>query len=568
MKKRLLIVGGVAGGASCAARSRRLSEDTEIIIFERGPFVSFANCGLPYFVGNVITKEEDLIVASPERFRDYFNIEVRTEHNVCLIDREKREIEVENTATGNISRERYDNLVISPGSVPIFPPLEGIDLPGIFTVKTIPDMRDIMDWIERQNAKKAAVIGGGFIGLEMAENLKKRNLSVSIVEMQKHVMPAIDEEMAAPIHAHLKSSGISLCLGSPVTSFKQLDAGKILITLGSGETQRVDMVILSIGVRPEIELAHTAGLEIGSLGGIQVDEFMRTSDPHIWAVGDAVEVKDCITGSNNMIPLAGPANRQGRIAAHAIMGRRDMAGFRGGQATAVCGMMGLTIASTGATEKTLKKALINGKPMIYEKIYAHPDHIAGFYPGAQKMMIKLLFSPEDGRIFGAQAVGTEGVEKRIDVIAMAIQKEGTVFDLEEAELCYAPQYGAAKDPVNIVGMIAANIVRNEHSIAHWMDLDNCDAYLLDTRRPEEYERGHIDAAVNIPLENLRQRLSELPRNREIWTYCLVGQRSYNAARLLANAGFKVRNICGGYMIHLCIEKIRHQTKPKPNPFKI
>jgi NADPH-dependent 2,4-dienoyl-CoA reductase/sulfur reductase-like enzyme len=274
MKKRLLIVGGVAGGGSCAARSRRHSEDTEIVIFERGPFVSFANCGLPYYVGNVITKEEDLIVASPERFKDYFNIDVRLGHNVRRVDREKKEIEVENRATGEIRREPYDTLVISPGSAPIFPPLEGIDLPGIFTVKTIPDTREIMDWIERQNAKKAAVIGGGFIGLEMAENLIKRGLSVSIVEMQKHVMPAIDEEMAAPIHAHLKSSGISLHLGSPVTRFQQLDAGKILITLASGKTERVDMVILSIGVRPEIELARSAGLKIGALGGIQVDEFM------------------------------------------------------------------------------------------------------------------------------------------------------------------------------------------------------------------------------------------------------------------------------------------------------
>ncbi len=360
MKKRLLIVGGVAGGGSCAARARRHCEDTEIIIFERGPFVSFANCGLPYFVGKVITKEEDLIVASPERFKDYFNIDVRLGHNVLRVDPEKKEIDVENTATGQTTREAYDTLVISPGSAPVFPPLEGINLPGIFTVKTIPDTRKIMDWIEDRNAKKTAVIGGGFIGLEMAENLKKRGLSVSIVEMQKHVMPAIDEEMAAPIHAHLKSSGISLRLGSPVKSFQQLDTGKILITLASGETEHVDMAILSIGVRPEIELARSAGLKIGTLGGIQVDKFMRTSDPHIWAVGDAVEVKDCITGSNNLIPLAGPANRQGRVAADAISGRPNIPGFRGVQATAVCGVMGMTIASTGATEKTLRKTTING----------------------------------------------------------------------------------------------------------------------------------------------------------------------------------------------------------------
>ena len=567
MKRRLLIIGGVAGGGSCAARARRHSEDMEIIIFERGLFVSFANCGLPYYVGNVIEKEEDLIVASPKRFKDYFNVDVRLGHNVRRIDCKKKEIEVENTSTGQICFEPYDTLLISPGSAPIFPPLEGIDLPGIFTVKTIPDTREIMDWIERRGAKKAAVIGGGFIGLEMAENLKKRGLNVCIVEMQQHVMPAIDPEMAAPIHAHLKSSGISLYLGSPLTRFQQLESGKILLTLASGKTDRVDMVILSIGVRPEIELARSAGLNIGTLGGIQVDEFMQTSDPHIWAVGDAVEVKDCVTGSNSLVPLAGPANRQGRIAADAILGRPDMSGFRGVQATAVCGVMGMTIASTGATEKTLKNTRINGEPVIYEKIYAHPDHTANYYPGSQTIMIKLLFSPEDGRIFGAQAVGTQGVEKRIDVIAMAIQMQGTVFDLEEAELCYAPQYGAAKDPVNIVGMIASNVVRNECDIAHWTDLNPSDVYLLDTRTPEEYEKGHMDTAVNISMESLRQRLSELPRDREIWTYCLVGKRSYFAAKLLVNAGFKARSISGGYMVHLCIKKIQQQSKPKPNPFK-
>ena len=568
MKKRLLIIGGVAGGGSCAARARRHSEEMEIIIFERGPFVSFANCGLPYYVGKVIEKEEDLIVASPEHFKDYFNVDVRLGHNVRRVDCEKKEIEVENTTTGQTCIEPYDTLVISPGSSPIFPPLEGIHLPGIFTVKTIPDTREIMDWIEQHNAKKATVIGGGFIGLEMAENIKKRGLGVSIVEMQKHVMPAIDEEMAAPIHAHLKSSGVSLRLGSPVTGFQQLDTGKILISLASGETERADMVILSVGVRPEIELARSAGLKIGALGGIQVDEFMRTSDPHIWAVGDAVEVKDCITGSNNLVPLAGPANRQGRIAADAISGRPDMSGFRGVQATTVCGVMGMTIASTGVTEKTLKKTNINGKPVLYEKIYAHPDHTASYYPGSQTIMIKLLFSPEDGRLLGAQAVGTQGVEKRIDVIAMAIQKQGTVFDLEEAELCYAPQYGAAKDPVNIVGMIASNVVRMECVIAHWTDLNPAEVYLLDTRTTEEFEKGHVQGAVNISMERLRQRLSELPRDREIWAYCLVGKRSYFAAKLLANAGFNVRTISGGYMVHLCHKKIQQQSKPKPNPFKI
>jgi NADPH-dependent 2,4-dienoyl-CoA reductase/sulfur reductase-like enzyme/rhodanese-related sulfurtransferase len=568
MKKRILVVGGVAGGASCAARARRLSEDAEIIIFERGSFVSFANCGLPYHVGNVIKKEQDLLVASPERFRDYFNIDVRTDHNVRLIDRENKQIEVENLITGETAREPYDALVISPGAVPLKPALDGIDLPGIFTLKTIPDTREIKQWIDRRAAKKAVVVGGGFIGLEMAENLKNKGLRVSVIEMQRHVMPALDEEMAAPIHAHLQSQGISLYTDSRAAGFKPRGKASIEVLLESGTAVLADIVILAIGVRPEIALAKQAGLAIGELGGIVVDDRLRTSDPNIWAVGDAVEVVDWVTGSNSLVPLAGPANRQGRMAANAIMGRSDIPGFRGVQATAVCGVLGLTIASTGASEKRLRQISINGQPLRYEKIYAHPSQHAQYYPGAKHMTIKLLFALDDGKILGAQAVGLDGVEKRIDVIAMAIQKKGTVFDLEEAELCYAPQYGAAKDPVNMVGMIAANVVRRDYAVAHWTAVEKSDALILDVRTPKEFARGHVDGAVNIPLENLRQRLAELPADRPIWTYCAVGQRSYYATRLLKQSGFGVKNLSGGYMMHRCFKKIGQQGGPKPNPFKI
>jgi len=446
------------------------------------------------------------------------------------------------------------------------PALDGIDLPGIFTLKTIPDTREIKRWIDSRAAKKAIVVGGGFIGLEMAENLKNKGLRVSIIEMQPHVTPAIDEEMAVPIHAHLQSQGISLYTNSRAAGFTRRGKSSIEVLLESGTTVVADIVILAIGVRPEVALAKQAGLAIGELGGISVDDRMQTSDPNIWAVGDAVEVVDCVTGSNSLVPLAGPANRQGRMAANAILGREDIPGFRGVQATAVCGVLGLTIASTGASEKILRRISVDGRPLRYEKIYAHPSQHAQYYPGAKHMTIKLLFAPEDGRIFGAQAVGLDGVEKRIDVIAMALQKKGTVFDLEEAELCYAPQYGAAKDPVNMVGMIAANVVRQDYAVAHWTAVENSDALILDVRTPKEFERGHAPGAVNVPLENLRQRLSELPADRPIWTYCVVGQRSYFATRLLKQAGFEVKNLTGGYMMHLCVEKIRQPAGPKSNPF--
>ncbi len=558
--RKLLIVGGVAGGASCAARARRLSEDAEIIMFERGPYISFANCGLPYHVGKIIPKERSLIVASPELFKKRFNIDVRIENNVRYIDRRNKEIEVENLKTGQMYKERYDALVLSPGAAPIRPNIDGIDLPGIFTLRTIPDMRKIVDWINTRDIKKAAIVGGGFIGLEMTENLKVRGIDVTLIEMEQQVLPAIDPEIAVFIHDLLNAQDISLCLGSAVIGFKQGPNDMIAIKLTSGEMVSAEMVILAMGIRPEVELAKATGLNIGDLGGILVDDSMRTSDESIWAVGDAVEVNNYITGAQNLVPLAGPANRQGRIAADVIMGSNtyNPPRFRGVQATMVCGVLGLTVSATGLTEKNLKQFQDNDQIGPYEKIYLHPSHHASYYPGAATMVIKLIFSTKTGRILGAQALGKKGVEKRIDVVSMAIQQNGTVFDLEEAELCYAPQYGSAKDPVNIAGMIAANLMRGYYSIAHWEDLAESDAYLLDVREPFEFKRGHVKNAVNIPLGVLRSKMSTLDRNREIWTCCSIGQRSYFAARMLDLHGFKVKCISGGYIMYLAIEKTKTQ----------
>ena len=553
MNKKIVIVGGVAGGASCAARCRRLDESAEILMLDRGPYVSFANCGLPYYVGDVIQDEAKLLVANPTLFRDRFNIEVRTQHEVVAIDREAREIEVKDLGTGRSSRESYDALVLSPGASAIRPPLPGIELPGIFVVRTVPDSRQIREWIDGKSAKSAVIVGGGFIGLEMAENLAHRGLSVTIVEMLNQVMPPLDPEMARPVQQHLEKHGVHVALGDGVAGFEAKD-GQIVVTTQSGAEHAGDLVILAIGVRPETALAKAAGLELGARGGIRVDEQMRTSDANIWAVGDAVEVKDVVTGEWTLIPLAGPANRQGRIAADGICGRDSK--FRGVQGTAICGLFGLAVASTGASEKSLLRAGITD----YEKVYLHPANHVGYYPGAKPINLKLLFRKSDGRILGAQAVGEEGVDRRIDVIATAIQFGGTVFDLEESELCYAPQFGGAKDPVNFAGMIAANVLRGDLPLADWKELLPNSAVLLDVRDPDEFEEGHIPGAINLPLNKLRDRLHELPRDRELWLYCRVGQRGYYAARLLMQHGFQAKNLSGGYLTYDLIEAAASNNK--------
>ena len=539
MSKRIVIVGGVAGGASCATRCRRLDETAEILLLDRGPYVSFANCGLPYYVGGVIQEESKLLLADEALFRDRFNIEVRTRHEVVALDRDKREIEVRELATGRIYRESYDALVLSPGALAVRPPLPGINLPGIFVLRSIPDSRDIRAWIDEKTAKSAVVVGGGFIGLEMAENLVHRGLSVTVVEMLNQVMPPLDPEMALPVQQHLEAHGIKMALGDGVAGFETNEAGQLVVRTKSGAAHTGDLVILAIGVRPETALAKAAGLALGERGGIRVDDQMRTSDPAIWAVGDAVETRDFVTGQPTVIPLAGPANRQGRIAADVICGHDSH--FRGVQGTAICGLFDISVASTGASEKALQRAGITD----FEKVYLHPNQHVGYYPGAKSINLKVLFRKSDGRILGAQAVGESDVARRIDVIATAIQFGGTVFDLEQAELCYSPQFGGAKDPVNYAGMIASNALRGDNPLADWSLLASDGAFLLDVRDPDEFEEGHVPGAFNLPLNELRSRMAELPRDREIQVYCGVGQRAYYATRILLQNGHQARNLPGG-----------------------
>lgn len=538
--KNIVIVGGVAGGATCAARLRRLDENAKILVLDRGPHVSFANCGLPHYVGDVIRDEAKLLLASPALFRDRFNIEVRTRHEAVSIDRERRTLTVRDLESGIESPVPYDALVLSPGAAPIRPPWEGVDLPGIFTLRTVPDSEDIRNWIETRKPGKAVIVGAGFIGLEMAENLRHRGIDVTVIEMANQVMPPLDVEIAEYARQRLKAHEVDLVLGDGVAGFAAAGDSGLAVRTQSGAMFAAEMVILSIGVRPETELARSAGLELGERGGIRVDDQMRTSDAHIWAVGDAVEVRNIITGQWELIPLAGPANRQGRVAADVICGRETR--FRGVQATAVCGFFGMTVAMTGATEKALLRAGISD----FESVYLHPGNHVSYYPGAHAIHLKLLFRKSDGRVLGAQAAGEKGVARRIDVVAQAIQMKATVFDLEEAELCYAPQYGSAKDPVNFAGMIGANMMRGDVESAPWAELGSTPALIIDVREPHEFGAGALAGSVNIPLGKLREHIGELPRGQEIWVTCGVGQRAYYACRILAQHGLHARNLLGGY----------------------
>lgn len=538
---KLLIVGGVAGGASAAARARRLSEDAEIIMFERGPDVSFANCGLPYYLGGEIGERDKLLVVTPERLRTRFTLEVRTRTSVEAIDRSAKKVKVRDLAAGREYEESYDKLILAPGAAPLRPPIPGIDLPGIFTLRNLHDVDRIKQAVD-DGVKQAVVVGAGFIGLELVENFARRGIAATVVELQDQVLPPLDKEMTTPIAEHLRAKGVTLLLGDSAEAFEQTPDG-LAVRLKSGRTLGAQLVILGVGVRPENKLAVDAGLEVGPRGGIRVDEHMQTSDPDIYAVGDATEVKDFVTGLPTQVPLAGPANRQGRIAADHVFGRDSR--YRGTQGTAIVRVFDLTAALTGASEKTLQRA---NRP--YRKVYVHPVHHAGYYPGAEGMTLKLLFDPADGRILGAQAVGGAGVDKRIDVLAVAIQAGMTVFDLEEMELAYAPQFGSAKDPVNMAGFVAAGMLRGEHPQA---DVERVLAaqpserpLLLDVRTQQEFSRGHIPDAVNIPVDELRSRVGELPYDREIAVYCQVGQRGYLATRVLTQAGFNAVNLGGGY----------------------
>ncbi len=547
--KKVCIVGGVAGGASCATRLRRLDEEAEIVVLERGPYVSFANCGLPYHIGGIIPKRESLFVVAPELLEKRFRIAVRTRHEVLEIDRERRELVIKDLEAGTTYREPYDFLVLAPGAAPVRPPVPGADLPGVFTLRTVPDMDAINSWIDRTGARRAVVVGGGFVGLEMVECFARRGLEVALVEKEAQVLAAnLDPEMAAFIALHLAEKGVELHLGTGVAAVVQ-EAGRLAVKTDSGQTLPADLVLFAVGVRPEVELARRAGLELGPTGGIKVDSFLRTSDPRIFAVGDAVEVTHLVTGTPVVIPLAGPANRQGRIAADNICGRE--VAYRGSQGTAIVKVFELTAAATGVSGRVLKRL---GTP--HQSVIVHPPSHATYYPGGSQLALKLVFGP-DGKILGAQAVGTEGVDKRIDVLATALRAGLTVFDLEHLELAYAPPYSSAKDPVNIVGFAAANILRGDVAGATWDEVPAFreeGACILDVRTPAEVEKGAIPGALHIPVDELRERLEEVPR-RKVLVYCGSGLRSYIAARILKAAGFaEVYNLSGGYRTYAAAQK--------------
>lgn len=540
-KKKILIVGGVAGGASAAARLRRLDEDAEIIMFERGPHISFANCGLPYYIGGTIKERDNLLLMSPQQFNKRFNIDVRINNEVVKINPGKKILEVKDINSGNVYFENYDKLILSPGAKPAKPAVEGIDSERIFTLRNVPDMDRIDRFITQEKAKRAVVVGAGYIGLEMAENLRDRGMLVAIVEMTDQVMPVLDKEMANLLHQCFQENNVALWLGDSVCNFRQTDS-RLFVRLKSGVELCCDFTVLAVGVKPEIKLAREAGLEIGSHRGIKVNEYLQTSDPDIYAIGDAIEVKDVVLGCSTLIPLAGPANKQGRMAADNICGKNRT--YNGTLGTYILKLFDNTVAMTGVSEKALKNTDIE-----YEKLYIHPASHVGYYPGAKQMHIKILFSKPEGKILGAQIIGTEGVDRRIDVFAVAIRAGMTVFDLQELDLAYAPPYGSGKDPVNMAGFAASNILDDTVKVVHWNELDN-DDFILDIRTKNEFDENNVPGAINIPLNELRNSLELLPRNRVINAYCGVGIRSYIAVRILMQSGFEARNISGGYLTYL------------------
>lgn len=555
---RLVIVGGVAGGASAAARARRLSEDAHITVIERGGYVSFANCGLPYYIGGTIVDRKRLLVQTPESLYANLRIDVRVNTEAVSIDRTAKKVNVRNVTDGTQYSIDYDKLILSPGAVPVKPPIPGLDSDGVFALRSIEDMDAIVEALDRYKPTHSVVIGGGYIGLEMAEALRQRGIGVTLVEQTAQVMGTVDHEIAAPLHQHLLSKGVDLRLETSVTNVTSKD-GKLTAHLSTGEEVSCGIIIVSVGVRPEVTLAREAGLEIGPLGGIVVDEHLRTSDPEIFAVGDAIEVSHYVGGFQTLIPLAGPANRQGRIAADNALGRDSK--YEGSQGTGICKVFDMTVGMTGLNEKVLRKM-----ELAYEKVYVHPLNHAGYYPGASPMTLKLLFDPNNGKVLGAQVVGTDGVDKRVDVLAVAIRAGMTVFDLENLELAYAPPYGLAKDPVNYAGFVAANILRGDVQIVNAEEIANPreDQIILDVRKDFEVATGTIPGAVHIPLDELRDRIGELPSDKEILVYCQVGLRGYLACRLLTQKGFRCRNLNGGIKTYIAVTGNSPKVAPKPS----
>lgn len=539
---RLVIVGGVAGGASAAARARRLDESAEIVLIERGAEPSFANCGMPYYVGGKIASREKLLVSPVANLRARYRLDVRTRESVESIDRANKRVTVRRLADGVTYEQDYDKLILSPGAAPLRPQIPGIDHPAVLTLRSLDDVDRIL--AAAKQARHALVVGGGFIGIEMTENLVERGIGVTLIERNPQVLTPWDAEMVVPVAQALRQRGVMLRLGDSAKSFEPAGQG-VRALLDSGAAIEADLVVMSVGVRPENDLAVKAGLEVGPRGGVRVNAHMQTSDPDIYAVGDAVETIDAVTGQPCQVPLAGPANRQGRIAADHAFGRPSR--YRGTQGTAVVGLWGVTAAMTGLSEKACQRL---GR--AYEKAFIHPAHHATYYPGAEPMTLKLVFDPTTGAILGAQGVGGAGVEKRIDVLAVAIQAQMTVEDLEEVELCYAPQYGSAKDPVNMLGFVASGVLRGDHPVAHAAQLlagELDGATLIDVRTPEEHNRGAIPGAINLPLETLRESLTTLDPAKQVVAYCQVGMRGYMATRLLNQRGFAARNLSGGYVTY-------------------
>ncbi|MCL1074772.1 FAD-dependent oxidoreductase [Shewanella dokdonensis] len=557
---KIVIVGGVAGGASAAARARRMSETAQIIMLERGEFVSFANCGLPYHIGGDITARDALLLQTPESFKKRFDVDVRVFNEVLSVDSAHKKLQVKNLLTGDSYEESYDKLLLSPGAAPVKPPIPGINNPHVFTLRNIADMDTIIAALAAHKPQHATVVGGGFIGLEMVEALHQRGIRISLLELASQVMAPVDAEMANVLHRELLNKGIELRLStglSEVNSHSSLPSepeatdvydkpsshhSALALTLSSGQTLITDMVIMAVGVKPEVSLANSAGLVLGERGGIKVDAAMRTSDPDIYAVGDAVETPDFVTGNAALVPLAGPANRQGRIAADNMLGLDKQ--YRRTQGTAICKLFDLAIASTGLNEKTLLRL-----QLPYEKVYVHTASHAGYYPGAHPVTLKLLFDPNNGKILGAQAVGMDGIDKRIDVLAVAQRAGMTVRDLQDLELTYAPPFGSARDVVNQAGMVATNVLDGDEQVCHADEVANPSAeqLVLDVRNPPELTNvGAFPQALNIPVDQLRQRLSELPKDKEILVACQVGLRGHVAYRMLRQHGFKVRNLTGGF----------------------
>ena len=558
MKTKLLVIGGVAGGATAAARARRLNEQAEIILFERGEHISFANCGLPYYIGGIIKDRANLLVTTSKSFTARYDINVRINSEVLAIDRNKKTILVRDLHSGEQYTESYDKIILAPGAEPVKPPIPGIDLDGVFHLRDIPDSDRIKGMIDLKGPKSAVVIGGGFIGLEMAENMVLRGASATVIEMGLQVMAPLDPEMAAIVHAHLKEQGVKLVFGQRVESINSRNGGLSVKTSGGMEYE-CDLVISAIGIAPENKLAKEAGLELGPRGHIRVDATMTTSDPNIFAVGDAVEISDFVTGFPTSVALAGPANKQGRIAADNAMGRRSL--YTGALGTSIVKVFDLAVAGTGSNEKTLVK---HGIPFMIS--YTHSGSHASYYPGSSPMAIKLIFCPNTGKILGAQIVGADGVDKRIDVLSTAIHGGMTVMDLEELELAYAPPYSSAKDPINMAGFVASNILKGDMAIAQWHEyvtLRQDGAEFLDLRSTKEIETaGAIPNSMHIPLDKLRAALPGLDKDKQYIPYCAVGMRGYLAHRILVQNGFKSRNLSGGYRTFVGAEEEIMRESPE------